>query len=71
MPVSNDTARNLIAELRSARQELMVLRAVNNTVLAFSDALRAEPPRQGASPDVLWAAERELAEPETLHPAKP
>jgi hypothetical protein len=62
--ISSDTVRGLIAELRTARQELMVLRAVDATVNAFVAALRSEPPRQGYSPDIIWQAEKELAEKE-------
>jgi hypothetical protein len=64
MPLHNNTARQLINELRSARQELAVLRAIADTVQAFQMALGAEPPRRGAGPDVVWQAEREMEQEE-------
>lgn len=60
MALSNQTGRRLIGELRSARQELLVLRAVDATVNAFMLALNAELPRRGMSPDIIWEAEQEL-----------
>lgn len=62
MALSKETAERLISELRSARQELMVLRAVDATVNAFLMALNKQPPSHGMSPDCVWRAERELAE---------
>lgn len=69
MPLHKNTARQLIAELRQARQELAVLRGIADTVQAFQIALGAEPPRRGASPDVLWQAESELAHDDESSPA--
>lgn len=64
MSLSSDTAKHLIAELRHARNELNVLRAIADTVNVFRMALNAEPPRQGMSPDIVWQAEKELVESE-------
>ena len=62
--LTKETARTLIAELRRAREEVAVLRAVDATVNAFAAALAAEPPRRGMAPDVIWQAEKELADAE-------
>lgn len=62
MALSNDTARRLIEELRRARSELNVLRAVDATVNAFVLALNAQPPSRGMSEDVIWLAEKEIQE---------
>lgn len=68
MPLHNNTARQLIGELRSARQELSVLRAIRDTVQAFKAALEAETPRGGAGLDVVWQAEREMKQDDARSP---
>lgn len=60
MALSKETAHHLIDELRRAREELQVLRAVDATVQAFTLALRAQPPSQGYAKDIIWQAEEEM-----------
>jgi hypothetical protein len=60
MSLSKETARRLINELKYARQELAVLRAIADTVNVFRAALDAEPRRHGMGTDIVGQAEQEL-----------